>query len=57
MFSHSEFEPHTYHTAGGIQVLRTTEQLSLKDPVERLIDDLDSCRGVLLASYYEYPGR
>ena len=44
-------------TAGGITVLRTSEDIALPGAIEPLIDALDSRRGVLLASSFEFPGR
>ena len=46
-----------YVTAGGIKVRRNVEALTVTDAIEPVIDALDSHRGVLLASSYEYPGR
>jgi len=46
-----------YETKGGIRVHRTVEQIAVPGAVEPLLDALDSRRGVLLASSYEYPGR
>ncbi|KAJ1445305.1 ADC synthase [Pelagophyceae sp. CCMP2097] len=53
-------ESGTYVTAGGVGVTRTTVDVPTDDvesKVENLIDALDSRRGVLLASSYEFPGR
>jgi len=47
----------TYDTAGGIRVHRTVEEIAAADAIEPVVDALDSHRGVLLASSYEYPGR
>lgn len=46
-----------YRTRGGIAVQRTIADLPLADAIEPVIDALDTHRGVLLASSYEYPGR
>ncbi|MGH2758166.1 MAG: hypothetical protein ACRDKJ_01235, partial [Actinomycetota bacterium] len=46
-----------YVTRGGIEVRRETERIAVPGAVEPLIDAIDSRRGVLLASSYEYPGR
>lgn len=46
-----------YQTAGGLSVYRSAEELSPRDAIESLIDELDSRRGVLLSSSYDYPGR
>ena len=48
---------HTYRTQGGIDIRRSIESIPLQDAIEPVIDGLDSQRGVLLASSYEYPGR
>jgi anthranilate synthase len=46
-----------YRTLGGIVVRRTIDDLPLEGAIEPVIDALDTHRGVLLASSYEYPGR
>ena len=46
-----------YTTRRGIHVHRTVEAIPVKDAIEPVIDALDSRRGILLASSYEYPGR
>src|SRR5688500_11827505 len=46
-----------YQTKGGILVHRLVEEIAVEDAVEPLIDALDSRRGALFASSYEYPGR
>jgi anthranilate synthase len=46
-----------YITRGGIAVQRTIEDIPVEGAIEPVIDALDSRRGVLLASSYEYPGR
>lgn len=46
-----------YRTRGGIIVHRFVEDIPIADAIEPVIDALDSQRGVLLASSYEYPGR
>jgi len=46
-----------YETAGGIRVQRTLESIPVTDAIEPVIDALDSRRGGLFASNYEYPGR
>ena len=50
-------EPFRYRTASGLEVARRTERLNPVDAIEPLVDVLDSRRGVLLTSTYEYPGR
>jgi anthranilate synthase len=47
----------TYRTNGGINVHRIIDGIPIEDAIEPIIDALDSRRGVLLASSYEYPGR
>lgn len=46
-----------YQTAGGFVVERTAETLPIDGVIEPLVDALDTQRGVLLTSTYEYPGR
>src|SRR3712207_9502475 len=46
-----------YRTDGGIVVRRTVEEIALDGAVDPILHALDSRRGVLLASSYEYPGR
>ena len=46
-----------YVTRGGITVQRTIEDLPVDAAIEPVLDALDTHRGVLLASSYEYPGR
>jgi anthranilate synthase len=40
-----------------ISIHRTVEEIPVAGAIEPLVDALDECRGVLLASSYEYPGR
>ena len=47
----------TYETAGGIRVRRTVEDIPVANAIEPVVQALDTHRGVLLASSYEYPGR
>lgn len=47
----------TYRTKGGIVVHREVTNVPVPGAVEPLLDALDSHRGVVLASSYEYPGR
>lgn len=47
----------TYRTDGGIKIRRIIEGIPIDGAIEPIIDALDSHRGVLLASSYEYPGR
>ena len=46
-----------YETEGGIRVRRTVETIPLTDAIAPVVHALDTRRGVLLASNYEYPGR
>ena len=49
---------HRFRTAGGVEIVRRTFPVPLTpDPVAALATKLDTRRGVLLASSYEYPGR
>lgn len=59
MVSKAAFSPssETYHSDGGILVHRWIESIPIDGAIEPVIDALDSQRGVLLASSYEYPGR
>src|SRR6188768_3395422 len=47
----------SYVTKGGIRVERRKEAVDGRLAVESLIDALDTRRGVLLSSNYDYPGR
>src|SRR5215510_5965875 len=46
-----------YETAGGIHVHRTVDEIAVANAIEPIVRALDTHRGVLLASSYEYPGR
>jgi anthranilate synthase len=46
-----------YLTRGGVAVTRTIEPIPVRDAIEPVVSALDSRRGGLLASSYEYPGR
>ena len=50
-------EPWEYRTQGGIEVRVDVTPIEPEAAVEDLVDRLDSARGVLLSSSYEYPGR
>ncbi|MDF5722936.1 MAG: anthranilate synthase [Rhizonema sp. PD37] len=50
-------ETHSYITLGGIHVSRTTSEVKMDTAVEEILFYLDSQRGGLLKSSYEYPGR
>jgi anthranilate synthase len=47
----------SYLTAGGIRVERRKEAVDARATIEGLIDALDTRRGVLFSSNYDYPGR
>jgi anthranilate synthase len=46
-----------YETPGQIRVRRSVETIAPAGAIEPIVDALDTHRGVLLASNYEYPGR
>ena len=46
-----------YHTAGGISVTRERHGTPYDGAIERYIDALDTRRGAVFSSNYEYPGR
>ena len=48
---------HCYTTQGGIQVSRSAVEMPMDDAIESVLSCLDSQRGGLFASSYEYPGR
>jgi anthranilate synthase len=47
----------SYTTRGGVVVHRVVEEIPVADAIEHVVDALDSRRGALFASSYEYPGR
>ena len=47
----------TFRTAGRVEVRRTTRSLPLTQPLESLLERLNTHRGAVFASGYEYPGR
>src|SRR5690606_19960069 len=47
----------SYTTEGGIHVTRERRAIDAQAAIEELIDRLDTRRGVLLSSNYDYPGR
>lgn len=47
----------SYVTAGGIAVTRWQDVVDAQDAIGELIEQLDTRRGVLLSSNYDYPGR
>ena len=51
------FSSLAYTTAGGIRVKRDVADLPFATALDDALDALDSRRGALLGSSYEYPGR
>jgi anthranilate synthase len=49
--------PICYTTQGGIRVFRSSEEILMVSAIDQLLPCLNSQRGGLLASSYEYPGR
>ena len=47
----------SYVTAGGIAVTRWQDAVDAQAAIGELIEQLDTRRGVLLSSNYDYPGR
>ena len=47
----------SYTTEGGVEVSVQVTSVEPSEAIEDLVDRLDSARGVLLSSSYEYPGR
>jgi anthranilate synthase len=54
---HEEVSPISYTTASGLSVSRTGKAVVAEAAIGELIHKLDTQRGVLLSSGYEYPGR
>ena len=52
-----QFDTTSYTTQGGIFVSRSVTNTSINSAIEEVLMRLDSQRGGLLASSYEYPGR
>ncbi len=52
-----QFDTESYTTKGGIFVSRSVTNTSIDSAIEEVLVHLDSQRGGLLASSYEYPGR
>ena len=57
MGNSSENNQWVYATQGGIEVSVEITSIEPESAIEDLVDRLDSARGVLLSSSYEYPGR
>ncbi|MBW4562899.1 MAG: anthranilate synthase [Mojavia pulchra JT2-VF2] len=51
------FDSHCYITKGGVCVSRTVTETSMATAIEEVLLHIDTQRGGLLASSYEYPGR
>lgn len=52
-----QFDTNSYTTQGGIFISRSVTNTSIDSAIEEVLMRLDSQRGGLLASSYEYPGR
>ncbi|MBE9214106.1 anthranilate synthase [Plectonema cf. radiosum LEGE 06105] len=52
-----QFDTNSYTTDGGIFISRSVTNTSIDSAIEEVLMRLDSQRGGLLASSYEYPGR
>ncbi len=52
-----QFDTQSYTTQGGIFISRSVTNTSIDSAIEEVLMRLDSQRGGLLASSYEYPGR
>jgi anthranilate synthase len=50
-------DPTYYATQGGIHVFRSREEILIDSAIDKLLPCLNSQRGGLLVSSYEYPGR
>ncbi len=48
---------HTFKTAGGVTVHRSEQAVEAQPTISALVDALDTSRGVVLSSGYDYPGR
>ncbi|YAF94677.1 MAG: anthranilate synthase [Nodularia sp. CChRGM 3473] len=51
------FDSHSYTTQGGVLVSRSVTEVKMDTALEEILFYLNSQRGGLLASSYEYPGR
>ncbi len=51
------YKPQQYLTDGGIEIFRQVELLLMETALDRILPKLDTVRGGLLTSSYEYPGR
>lgn len=50
-------EEKTYTTRGGIAITRSLEQVEIAGALDAILDGIDTRRGALFSSSYEYPGR
>ena len=50
-------DSHSYTTLGGVNVSRSITEVKMETALEEILFYLNSQRGGLLASSYEYPGR
>ncbi len=50
-------DQHSHVTDGGIVVERVRKQIAYKGAIDAAINGLNSCRGAVFSSNYEYPGR
>ncbi|MGE5391969.1 MAG: anthranilate synthase component I [Deltaproteobacteria bacterium] len=53
----AEFSSLTYHSQGSIDIERRVERIRVQGACDYILDNVDSCRGALFSSSYEYPGR
>jgi len=53
----AQSEVYTYETKGGITIRRSTHPLALDTALDDVLLRLDTYRGALFSSSYEYPGR
>ncbi|MBD1931694.1 MULTISPECIES: anthranilate synthase [Cyanophyceae] len=51
------FDSHSYITRGGVHITRSIIEISMETAIEEILGRINSQRGGLLASSYEYPGR
>ena len=51
------FDSHSYTTLGGVFISRSVTEVKMETALEEILFYLNSQRGGLLASSYEYPGR
>ncbi|GFE70105.1 anthranilate synthase [Chroococcus sp. FPU101] len=50
-------QSHSYITSGGVRICRSTQEVNITTALETILSSLDTQRGGLLSSSYEYPGR